>query len=124
MRAVARRTVTASGCSDGNDSMSASTCRQTLSLSGSIAFTLEGYGAASCGPPVSLLGTEALQSERLERSPTRHRLARFPADDEGLDIVPAISIGVARDALLELCEELGEKSGGALFALVGEGTEE
>ena len=44
MLAVARRTATASGCSGGNDSMSASTCRQMLSLSGSIAFTLEGYG--------------------------------------------------------------------------------
>jgi hypothetical protein len=44
MLAVARRTVTASGCSGGNDSMSASTCRHVLSLSGSIAFTVEEYG--------------------------------------------------------------------------------
>jgi hypothetical protein len=44
MPAVARRTATASGCSGGNDSMSASTCRHVLSLSGSIAFTLEEYG--------------------------------------------------------------------------------
>src|SRR5271156_3767462 len=44
MPAVARRTATASGCSGGNDSMSASTCRHVLSLSGSIAFTVEEYG--------------------------------------------------------------------------------
>ena len=44
MPAVARRTATASGCSGGKDSMSASTCRHVLSLSGSIAFTVEAYG--------------------------------------------------------------------------------
>ena len=45
MPAVARRTATASGCSGGSDSTSASTCRHVLSLSGSIAFTVEAYGA-------------------------------------------------------------------------------
>src|SRR6202012_1593118 len=44
MPAVARRTATAAGCSGGNDSMSASTIRHVLSLSGSIAFTVEEYG--------------------------------------------------------------------------------
>ena len=47
MPAVARRTATASGCSGGSDSMSASTCRHMLSLSGSIAFTLEEYGVTT-----------------------------------------------------------------------------
>jgi hypothetical protein len=50
MPAVARRTVTASGCSGGNDSMSASTCRHVLSLSGSIAFTVKAYGACALPP--------------------------------------------------------------------------
>jgi hypothetical protein len=45
MPAVARRTATASGCSGGKDSISASTVRHVLSLSGSIAFTVEEYGA-------------------------------------------------------------------------------
>ena len=49
MPAVARRTATASGCSGGSDSMSASTCRHMLSLSGSIAFTLEEYGSRPDG---------------------------------------------------------------------------
>src|SRR5882757_364655 len=44
MPAVARRTATASGCSGGKASMSASTIRHVLSLSGSIAFTVEEYG--------------------------------------------------------------------------------
>ena len=44
MPAVARRTATASGCSGGKDSTSASTIRHVLSLSGSIAFTVEEYG--------------------------------------------------------------------------------
>ena len=47
MPAVARRTATASGCSGGKDSMSASTCRHMFSLSGSIAFTVEEYGLAT-----------------------------------------------------------------------------
>jgi hypothetical protein len=34
----------------------------------------------------------------------------LPADDEGLDVVPAIAVGGAGDALLELGEELGEKT--------------
>src|SRR5271170_4022532 len=45
------------------------------------------------------------------------RLARLPADDEGLDVVPAIAVGGARDALLELSEEVGEETGSACLAL-------
>ena len=44
MPAVARRTATASGCSGGSDSTSDSTCRQSLSWSGSIEITVDGYG--------------------------------------------------------------------------------
>ena len=53
------------------------------------------------------------------------RVARFPADDEGLDVVPAIAVGGLRDALLERSpEEVGEETGSARLALAREGTEE
>ena len=52
------------------------------------------------------------------------RVARFPADDEGLDVVPAIAVGGLRDALLEFSEEVGEEAGSACLALAREGTEE
>src|SRR6185312_14620132 len=52
------------------------------------------------------------------------RVARLPADDEGLDVVPAIALGGVRDALLELSEELGQETGSACLALAREGTEE
>jgi hypothetical protein len=52
------------------------------------------------------------------------RVARLPADDEGLDVVPAIALGGVRDALLELSEEVGEETGSACLALAREGTEE
>ena len=48
----------------------------------------------------------------------------FPADDEGLDVVPAIAVGGLRDALLEFSEEVGEEAGSACLALAREGTEE
>ena len=51
------------------------------------------------------------------------RLVRLPADDEGLDVVPAIAVGSVRDALLELSEELGQETGSTRLALA-EGTEE
>ena len=51
-------------------------------------------------------------------------VARFPADDEGLDVVPAIAVGGLRDAFLELSEEGGEETGSACLALAREGTEE
>jgi len=52
------------------------------------------------------------------------RVARFPADDEGLDVVPAIAVGGLRDALLEFSEEVGEEAGSACLGLAREGTEE
>ena len=51
------------------------------------------------------------------------RVARLPADDEGLDVVPAIAVGGLRDALLELSEEGGEETGSVCLALAREGTE-
>lgn len=55
---------------------------------------------------------------------TSPRLVRLPADDEGLDVVPAIAVGSVRDALLELSEELGQETGSTRLALAREGTEE
>jgi hypothetical protein len=52
------------------------------------------------------------------------RVARLPADDEGLDVVPAIALGGVGDALLELSEEVGQETGSACLALAREGTEE
>src|SRR5215216_5589913 len=49
---------------------------------------------------------------------------RLPADDEGLHVVPAVAVGGIRDALLELSEEVGEETGGAVLALAREGAEE
>ena len=43
--------------------------------------------------------------------------ALLAADDECLDVVPAVAIGGIRDALLERLEELGEETGGAVLAL-------
>lgn len=54
---------------------------------------------------------------------TSPRLVRLPADDEGLDVVPAIAVGSVRDALLELSEELGQETGSTRLALAREGTE-
>src|ERR1700756_3189807 len=51
-------------------------------------------------------------------------MACLPADDEGVDIVPAIAVGGVRDALLELSKEVGEETGSACLALVREGTEQ
>src|SRR3954452_11313013 len=51
------------------------------------------------------------------------RVARLAADDERLDVVPAIAVGRLRDAKLEFSEELGEQTGGSL-ALEREGTGE
>jgi hypothetical protein len=49
---------------------------------------------------------------------------RIPADDEGLDVVPAVALGGIRDALLELSQEVGEESPGAILTLAREGAEE
>src|SRR5271163_4154863 len=83
-----------------------------------------------------------LLRDETDRSPKRHRtktcwstgrgdvgaasprLARLPADDEGLDVVPAIAVGGVRDALLELSEEVGEETGSACLTLARKGTEE
>src|SRR4029077_20572087 len=61
---------------------------------------------------------------RGDASAASRRVARFPADNEGLDVVPAIAVGGLRDALLELSEEVGEETGSARLALAREGTEE
>src|SRR5215213_4836486 len=45
----------------------------------------------------------------------------LPADDQGLDVVPAIEVRGVRDALLERPKELGDEAGGAILALAGEG---
>jgi hypothetical protein len=39
---------------------------------------------------------------------------RLPADDQGLDVVPAVAVGVIGDAFLELCEEAGAARRGRL----------
>ena len=39
------------------------------------------------------------------------------AADEGLDVVRAVAVGGSGDALLELSQEVGEETGGALLAL-------
>ena len=54
----------------------------------------------------------------------RARAVRLPADDERLDVVPAVAVGGSRDALLELSEEVGQETGGAVLALTREGAEE
>src|SRR3954447_17765012 len=38
------------------------------------------------------------------------------ADDEGLDVVPSIPVGIIRDALLERAEEVRDETGGAVLA--------
>src|SRR3954453_6282756 len=38
------------------------------------------------------------------------------ADDEGLDVVPSIAVGIIRDALLERAEEVRDETGGAVLA--------
>src|SRR4051794_22022425 len=43
-----------------------------------------------------------------------------PADDEGLDGVPAVAVGVIRDALFERAEEIGEEAGDEIVALARE----
>ena len=52
------------------------------------------------------------------------RTSHLSADDEGLDVVPAIALGGVRDALLELSEEVGEETGGSVLPLAREGAEE
>src|SRR5262245_22908382 len=50
--------------------------------------------------------------------------ACLPADDEGLDVIPAVAIRGVRNPLLELSEEVGEQPGGPRFALAREGAPE
>src|SRR6185437_7022587 len=45
---------------------------------------------------------------------------RLAADDEGLDVVPAVAVGGLRDALLERAKEVGEQTSGAVLALARE----
>ena len=56
--------------------------------------------------------------------PGARAAVHLPADDEGLDVVPAVAVGDIRDALLELCEKVGEETVGAVLALAREGAEE
>src|SRR3954465_11407063 len=42
------------------------------------------------------------------------------ADDEGLDVVPSIAVGIIRDALLERAEEVRDETGGAVLAFTRE----
>ena len=61
------------------------------------------------------------------RLPGRYRRpgsVGLPADDEGLDVVPAVAVGRIRDALLEFRKEISEESGRAVLALAREGLEE
>src|SRR5215211_8914964 len=48
----------------------------------------------------------------------------LPADDEGLDVVPAVTVRGLRDAVFELGQELREETVGAVLALERECTEE
>src|SRR5918995_6235814 len=67
-------------------------------------------------------GDEAVSSRHC--TPRWRAAVHLPADDEGLDVVPAVAVGDIRDALLEFCEKVGEETGGAVLALTREGAEQ
>src|ERR671910_1914573 len=67
-------------------------------------------------------GDEAVSSRHC--TPRWRAAVHLPADDEGLDVVPAVAVGDIRDALLEFCEKVGEETVGAVLALAREGAEE
>ena len=62
--------------------------------------------------------------ERDHPSRCREPALALPADNEGLDVVPAVAIRGQRYALLELGHELGEKAASPAPALEGECAEE
>ena len=68
-------------------------------------------------------GSTPVVASTLPRATGASRV-RLAADDEGLDVVPAVAVGGFRDALLEFSEEVGEEAGSACLALAREGTEE
>ena len=61
-----------------------------------------------------------LEETRAGPSP---QVGRFPADDEGFDVVPAVPVGGVRDPLLELSEKVVEHTDCACLALARERAE-